>query len=347
VWGGWSKVLIKIAVYGVAKNEEDNVKSWYESTQNADYHFILDTGSTDKTIQVAKSFGINVVSASFIPWDETLAKNVALSLLPRDIDYCVMMDLDQKMQSSDWKEQLINNNAQDYDVVEHRLIDNIDLVNQDLNDISRRSIHNRKNSYWHKYRPSIDFHSKEIKVLTLPIYIENIIGTEERFTDREIIYQDSWEREYVKLKKYNKEVQDGYLAAVVARQAFNFYERDFFDQYIDKYREFMDSYIKLDDRHKAGLFEIYSTFILANALLFTEKAESILKTMPSNSTLFKNAEFKLKIIEFWKNGKFKDELSKYTENDLVSLYSDTKTGKYKIKLGLDAYKYYGNIDSKN
>jgi hypothetical protein len=257
------------------------------------------------------------------------------------------MDLDQKMQSVDWKEQLINSNAQDYDVVEHRLIDNIDLVNKDLNDISRRSIHNRKNSYWHKYRPSIDFHSKDTRVLTLPIYIENITGTEERFTDREIIYQDSWEKEYVKLKKYNKEVQDGYLAEVVARQAFNFYERDLFDQYIDKYREFMDLYIKLDDRYKAVLFEIYSTFILANALLFTEKAEVILKTIPSNSTLFKNAEFKLKIIEFWKNGKFKDKLNKYTDNDLVSLYSDTKTGKYKIKLGLDAYKYYSNIDSKN
>jgi hypothetical protein len=339
--------LIKIAVYGVAKNEEDNVAAWYQSTKNADYHFMLDTGSTDKTIEVAKSFGINVVSASFIPWDETLAKNVALSLLPADIDYCVMMDLDQKMQSVDWKEQLINNNAQDYDIVEHRLIDNVDLVNKELNDMSRRSIHNRKNSYWHKYRPSIDFHSKDIKVLTLPIYIENVIGTEERFTDREIIYQDSWEREYVKLKKYNKEVQDGYLAAIVAMQAFNFYERDFFDEYFDKYREFMNVYINLDDRYKVGLFEKYSTFILANALLFTIKAETILKTMPTNSPLLKNAEFKLKIIEFWKNGKFKNEFEHYSENDIVALYADTKTGKHKIKLAQHAYDHYRNIDNKN
>jgi glycosyltransferase involved in cell wall biosynthesis len=73
VRGSRDKKLIKIAVYGVAKNEEYNVKSWYESTKNADYHFILDTGSTDNTIEVARSFGINVVSASFIPWDETMA----------------------------------------------------------------------------------------------------------------------------------------------------------------------------------------------------------------------------------------------------------------------------------
>jgi hypothetical protein len=338
---------MKIAVYGVAKNEEDNVKSWYESTKNADYHFILDTGSTDKTIEVAKSFGINIVSASFIPWDETMAKNVALSLLPADIDYCVMMDLDQKMQSVDWKEQLINNNAEEYDLVEHRLIDNVDLINKELNSMSRRSIHNRKNSYWNQYRPSIDFHSKDIRVLELPINIENIVGTEERFTDREVLYQDSWGREYDKLKKYNKEFQDGYLAAVIARQAFNFYERDLFDNYFDKYREFMSIYINLDNRNKSGLFEIHSTFILANALLFKIKAELILKTMPATSPLFKNAEFKLKVIEFWKNGKFKDELDHYTQNDLISLYSDTKTGKHKTKLGIEAYEHYSNINNKN
>lgn len=333
---------MKVAVYGVAKNEENNVRAWYESTKNADYHFILDTGSTDKTIEVAQSFGINVVSASFIPWDETMAKNVALSLLPSDIDYCVNMDLDQKMQSEDWKEQLISNNAQDYDLIEHNLIDNTDFVNKELNTMSRRSIHNRKNSYWHQYRPSIDFHSKDIKVLRLPINIENVVGTEERFIDREKLYEDSWEREYFKVKKYNKEFRDGYLAAIVARQAFNFYERDFFDKYIDKYREFMDIYINLDDRNKTGLFEIYSTFILANSLLFTIKAEKILKTMPENSPLFKNAQFKLKVIDFWKNGTNKDELGQYTENQLISLYSDTKTGKPKTDLAIHAYQYYAN-----
>lgn len=333
---------MKVAVYGVAKNEENNVKAWYESTKNADYHFILDTGSTDKTIEVAKSFGINIVSAFFMPWDETMAKNVALSLLPSDIDYCVNMDLDQKMQSEDWREQLVNNNAQDYDLVEHNLIDNTDFVNKELNTMSRRSIHNRKNSYWHQYRPSIDFHSKDIKVLRLPINIENVVGTEERFIDREKLYEDSWEREYFKIKKYNKEFRDGYLAAIVARQAFNFYERDFFDKYIDKYREFMDIYINLDDRNKTGLFEIYSTFILANSLLFTIKAEKILKTMPENSPLFKNAQFKLKVIDFWKNGTNKDELEQYTENQLISLYSDTKTGKPKMDLAIHAYQYYTN-----
>lgn len=340
--GSRGKKLIKIAVYGVAKNEEYNVKSWYESTKNADYHFILDTGSTDNTVEMAKSFGINVVSASFIPWDETMAKNVALSLLPADIDYCVMMDLDQKMQSTDWKEQLINNNVQEYDLVEHRLIDNVDRINEQLNSMSRRSIHNRKNSYWHQYRPSIDFHSKDIRVIHLPINIENVIGTEERFTDRETLYEDSWQREYFKLKKYNKEFQDGYLAAVVARQAFNFYERDLFDEYFDKYREFIDVYLRLDSKNKSGLFEIYSTFILANALLFTIKAEKVLKTMPKNSPLYKNAEFKLKIIDFWKNGNFKEEFGQYTKDHIISLYSDTKTGKYKTKLGQEAYSHYTN-----
>ena len=286
---------MKIAVYGVAKNEEDNIKAWYDSTKNADYHFILDTGSTDKTIEVAKSLGINVVSASFIPWDETMAKNVALSLLPADIDYCVMMDLDQKMQSLDWKEQLINSNAQEYDLVEHRLVDNVDLVNKELNNMLRRSIHNRKNSYWHKYRPSIDFHSQDIKVLTLPINIENIVGTNERFLDREKLYEDSWYREYLNA---------------------------------------------LPDTYKELHIELYSTFILSNALYHTQESENILQTMPKSSPLFKNAEFKIKIINFWKYRHFSDLFKDYTKNQIIDLYSDTKTGKRKIDLAEKAYNLY-------
>jgi hypothetical protein len=340
MWKNWGKVLIKIAVYGVAKNEESNVQVWYESTKNADYHFILDTGSTDNTIDLAKSFGINVVSASFIPWDETTAKNVALSLLPADIDYCVMMDLDQKMQSLDWKEQLINNNAQEYDLVEHRLVDNVDLVNKELNSMSRRSIHNRKNSYWHKYRPSIDFHSQDIKVLTLPINIENIVGTNERFLDREKLYEDSWYREYLKIKKYNRDVQDYNLAEIVARQAFNFFERDMFDEYLNKHDEFMEIYNTLPDTYKELHIELYSTFILSNALYHTKESESILQTMPKSSPLFKNAEFKIKILNFWKYRQFSDLFKDYTKNQIIDLYSDTKTGKRKISLAEKAYNLY-------
>ena len=85
----------KIAVYTIALNEEKHVKRWYEATKDADYHLIADTGSTDKTIEIAKSLGINVYSISVKPFRFDDARNAALALLPLDIDICVSLDMDE------------------------------------------------------------------------------------------------------------------------------------------------------------------------------------------------------------------------------------------------------------
>jgi glycosyltransferase involved in cell wall biosynthesis len=86
---------MKIAVYTIALNEEKHVNRWYEATKDADYHLIADTGSTDKTIDIAKSLGINVVKISVVPFRFDDARNAALSLLPHDIDICLSLDMDE------------------------------------------------------------------------------------------------------------------------------------------------------------------------------------------------------------------------------------------------------------
>jgi tetratricopeptide (TPR) repeat protein len=85
----------KIAVYTIALNEEKHVERWYEATKDADYHLIADTGSTDKTIDIAKSLGINVVQISVKPFRFDDARNAALALLPLDIDICLSLDMDE------------------------------------------------------------------------------------------------------------------------------------------------------------------------------------------------------------------------------------------------------------
>jgi len=96
---------MKIAVYTIALNEEDNIQEWYESAKDADYLFIADTGSTDKTIRLAKKLGINVAKISVKPWRFDDARNAALALLPDDIDICVSLDLDERL-SEGWREDL-------------------------------------------------------------------------------------------------------------------------------------------------------------------------------------------------------------------------------------------------
>jgi glycosyltransferase involved in cell wall biosynthesis len=86
---------MKIAVYTIALNEESNVQQWYDSAKDADYLLIADTGSTDKTVRLAKKLGINVVKISIKPWRFDDARQAALAVLPDDIDMCISLDMDE------------------------------------------------------------------------------------------------------------------------------------------------------------------------------------------------------------------------------------------------------------
>ena len=96
---------MKIAVYTIALNEEKHVERWYNSVKDADYILIADTGSTDRTVEIAKSLGITVYNISIKPWRFDVARNTALALLPDDIDLCVSLDMDETI-SEGWREIL-------------------------------------------------------------------------------------------------------------------------------------------------------------------------------------------------------------------------------------------------
>jgi glycosyltransferase involved in cell wall biosynthesis len=96
---------MKIAVYTIALNEEKNIEQWYESAKDADYLLIADTGSTDKTVRLAKKLGINVFKISIKPWRFDDARNAALALLPDDIDMCISLDMDEVL-APGWREAL-------------------------------------------------------------------------------------------------------------------------------------------------------------------------------------------------------------------------------------------------
>ena len=97
--------MMKIAVYTIAKNEEQFVERWAKSCEEADYRFILDTGSTDNTVPAAAALGVEVAIASINPWRFDDARNTALALLPADVDFCIALDMDEVLVEG-WRESL-------------------------------------------------------------------------------------------------------------------------------------------------------------------------------------------------------------------------------------------------
>jgi glycosyltransferase involved in cell wall biosynthesis len=66
---------------------------------------IADTGSTDKTVKLAKKLGINIVNIGINPWRFDDARNASLAAIPLDIDYCIALDMDEVLIAG-WREKL-------------------------------------------------------------------------------------------------------------------------------------------------------------------------------------------------------------------------------------------------
>ena len=96
---------MKICVYAISKNEELFVERFCNSAQDADLIVIADTGSTDRTRDLAEQCGATIHEIAITPWRFDDARNAALALLPRDVDVCVSLDLDEELQPG-WREEI-------------------------------------------------------------------------------------------------------------------------------------------------------------------------------------------------------------------------------------------------
>lgn len=96
---------MKIAVYAISKNEEQFVERFCDSAADADVILIADTGSTDNTVSLAEQCGAIVHEISINPWRFDKARDAALALIPRDVDVCISLDLDEVLEPG-WREEI-------------------------------------------------------------------------------------------------------------------------------------------------------------------------------------------------------------------------------------------------
>ena len=96
---------MKVAIVSIIKNESAHIRRWAESAKDADYRVLLDTGSDDDSIAVAKACGVTVHEASIVPWHFANARNHLLDLLPDDVDWIINLDADEVL-GDGWRAHL-------------------------------------------------------------------------------------------------------------------------------------------------------------------------------------------------------------------------------------------------
>lgn len=135
---------MNIAIYSICKNEEKNIDRYLEMAQEADSVYILDTGSTDQSVDRLSGGHpkLTIQSAQINPWRFDDARNLSLSLVPREVDLCLWMDLDEYFEPG-WRnivEKNVKNNIQRY----HCFFEN----KQSLHRYVHFKIHQRNGCFW-------------------------------------------------------------------------------------------------------------------------------------------------------------------------------------------------------
>lgn len=96
---------LKIYVYAICKNESKYVEDYVKSMQEADGIYVLDTGSTDDTVEKLKKLNVNVKTEKIEPFRFDEARNKSLSMVPNDADICVCTDFDEAFDPG-WRTKL-------------------------------------------------------------------------------------------------------------------------------------------------------------------------------------------------------------------------------------------------
>ena len=138
---------MKICVYAICKNEEKFVDRWVDSMQEADAIYVLDTGSTDNTVEKLKARNVIVETQVIKPWRFDVARNLSLEMVPEDYEICVCTDLDEIFVPG-WRKELEKLWKTNTDRIQYNYNWSLDENNNPLVNFYIEKIHTRKNYIW-------------------------------------------------------------------------------------------------------------------------------------------------------------------------------------------------------
>ena len=115
---------LPVYVCSIMLNEAKHIKRWYDSIKpelrEGDGVYLLDTGSTDGSKELAESLGITVFYKTYDSWSFAVARNDLREMLPDNDAWLINLDLDEVF-VPDWRRHLdpvpliVNRPRYDYD----------------------------------------------------------------------------------------------------------------------------------------------------------------------------------------------------------------------------------------
>jgi len=111
----------KLSIFSIVKNEHEMCSGAWESVKGADELVIVDTGSTDDTVEIAKTYTDNVY---YFEWqdDFSLAKNYAMSKCTGD--WVMGLDADWRLEEGGIEKirEAIDKYGEEHDVINVTLV---------------------------------------------------------------------------------------------------------------------------------------------------------------------------------------------------------------------------------
>lgn len=89
----------------ITRNEAAHIERWATSCEKADLTVILDTGSTDQTVPLARDLGVVVYEATINPWRFDTARNLLLDHLPAGDAWVITLDADETL-TPGWRDEI-------------------------------------------------------------------------------------------------------------------------------------------------------------------------------------------------------------------------------------------------
>ena len=189
---------MEVTLYAIAKNEEKNVEKFIETSKKFSHTIVVDTGSTDRTVELLKEAGIEVHEhpQTRDAFDFSVARNQALSYVKTD--WAFSLDFNEDL--DEFFPEGLEVISGEFTAFRHERYDKVGDQEPTLGQTAHTRFHRTKNYTWVKaihetpvFIPTEE-HLNESAVDTTIKITKNIHNT----VDKELFYLSICEREFEK-----------------------------------------------------------------------------------------------------------------------------------------------------